>query len=87
MKILNHIIEENTLKGGYADGKSDLDIANKHNVPLEDIKKQLKLGIEVEKEHTTNEEIAIEIAKDHLYEIPYYYTKLLKMESDAKKIN
>lgn len=37
---------------------------------------QLKMGIEVEKEHTDNLEIAKSIAKDHLIEDKIYYTKL-----------
>lgn len=45
--------------------------------------KQLKLGIKVEMEHTNNRKIAKNIAKDHLSEIPDYYTKLLKMEKDS----
>jgi hypothetical protein len=39
---------------------------------------QLKIGIEVEKEHTDNESVAEEIARDHLAEDPHYYTKLKK---------
>jgi hypothetical protein len=44
---------------------------------------QLKMGIEVEKEHTNNPKIAERIAKDHLAEISDYYTRLAKMEKDA----
>jgi len=45
--------------------------------------KELKMGIEIEKEHTDNEAIAKEIAKDHLAEISDYYTRLNKMEKEA----
>jgi hypothetical protein len=45
---------------------------------------QLNLGIEVEKEHTDDAEIAKEIAKDHLAECPKYYTFLAKMEKECK---
>jgi hypothetical protein len=45
---------------------------------------QLKMGVEVEKEHTTNEDTAKRIALDHLAEIPDYYTRLKKMEDEAK---
>lgn len=38
--------------------------------------KQLKIGIEVELEHTTDKKIAEIIAKHHLAEDPKYYTKL-----------
>lgn len=41
---------------------------------------QLKMGIEVEKEHSDDENIALEITKDHLAECPKYYTYLLQME-------
>ena len=58
------------LPGGYADGKDitryDLD--------------QLILGIKIELEHTSNRLIALEIAADHLEEIPDYYTRLEEME-------
>jgi hypothetical protein len=46
--------------------------------------KQLKMGIKIEKEHTTNTLVAELIAKDHLAEDPKYYTKLKKMESGEK---
>lgn len=46
---------------------------------------ELAMGIEVEKEHTDNPSIAKEIAKDHLAELPDYYTRLKKMEEEGKK--
>ena len=46
---------------------------------------QLKMGIEVEMEHTNNRKVAERIAKQHLSELPDYYTKLKKMEGDSKK--
>lgn len=51
-------------------------IAKHHNVPLQYVESQLKVGIEHEKEHTTHEAIAREIALDHLNEDPHYYKKL-----------
>lgn len=53
-------------------------IAFVHKVPVADIIHQLSIGIEVEKEHTNNEEVAREIALDHLREDPKYYSKLKK---------
>ena len=44
---------------------------------------ELAMGIKIEKEHTDSEAVAKEIAKDHLAEIPNYYTLLVKMEEDA----
>jgi len=42
--------------------------------------KELKMGIDVEKEHTSNPMFAEKIAKDHLAEFDGYYTALAKME-------
>lgn len=44
---------------------------------------ELAAGIEVEKEHTGNPEVAKAIAKDHLNEMPDYYSRLLRMEIEA----
>ena len=44
---------------------------------------QLRQGIEVEKEHTNNTYVAKLIAKDHLAEIPDYYSRLQDMEKGA----
>ena len=46
---------------------------------------QLKKGIKIEKEHTPNPLIAMQIAKDHLAEIPDYYDRLERMEREALK--
>lgn len=48
------------------------------NLKPEDVNQnELKVGIEVEYEHTNNETIATEIALDHLAENPKYYTDLV----------
>ena len=57
-------------------GKTLEDIATSHNVDVEELKKELLMGIEVEKEHTPSEKIASQIAMDHLTEDPEYYSKL-----------
>ena len=46
---------------------------------------ELKVGIKHETEHTDNVFIAKSIAKDHLLDIPDYYTRLEKMEREAKQ--
>ena len=46
-------------------------------------KKELKMGIKVEMEHTNNPTLSKRIALDHLAEISDYYTRLKKMEEDA----
>lgn len=48
----------------------------KVNTDIDYDPKQLKMGIKVEQEHTTNKKIAETIAKHHLEEDPEYYTKL-----------
>lgn len=46
--------------------------------------KALDAGEKVEREHTSNKEVAEEIAMDHLVEDPAYYTKLKKMEKTSR---
>lgn len=47
--------------------------------------KELKMGIKVEMEHTTDPLIAKRISLDHLSELSDYYTRLAKMEEEGKK--
>jgi hypothetical protein len=54
------------------------DIAKKHKVSVSTVKKQIKMGQKVEKEHGVNIKKAKKIAMDHLAENPKYYTKLKK---------
>jgi hypothetical protein len=44
--------------------------------------KELKMGIEVEKEHTSDADVAEVIALSHLSELKDYYTRLKKMEGE-----
>lgn len=60
-------------------------IAKKHRLEVSFIERQLKMGEPIEHEHTKNHELAREIALQHLDEIPDYYTRLKKMEAEAKK--
>ena len=60
-------------------------IAKKHRLEVSFIQKQLDMGEPIEREHTKDHELAKDIALQHLDEIPDYYTRLKKMESDAKK--
>lgn len=76
---------ENKIKGGKADNMSCEDIARKHSVFVGTIKKELEMGMKVEKEHTHDEKKAKEIAMDHLSEFPDYYTRLSKMEKQGER--
>jgi hypothetical protein len=60
-------------------------IAKKHRLDISFVKRQLEMGIPIEHEHTKNKDLAADIALQHLDEIPDYYTRLVKMEKDAKK--
>ena len=65
--------------------KTVAQIAKKHRMDVSFIQKQLDMGEPIEHEHTKNHELAKEIALQHLDEIPDYYTRLKKMEADARK--
>ena len=45
---------------------------------------ELKMGIEVEYEHTKDKKIAEKIALDHLAENPHYYSLLKKSKIDPE---
>ena len=65
--------------------KTAKDLLGKHNnsASTKFNSKELKAGIQIEHEHTDDSDIAEAIAKDHLSEIPDYYTRLKKMEREA----
>ena len=71
---------EQKVAGGLSAGMSIEDIAKHHGVKIGELKPEYDKGIEVEMEHTKDPEIAAEIARDHLYEDPKYYTKLATIE-------
>lgn len=57
-------------------------LAKKHGVSVASLSKQLAMGMAVEKEHTSDPEMAKEIALDHIAERPDYYTRLKKVEEE-----
>lgn len=71
-------LEYNRLVEGLSKGMTLQDIADKHEIDLELLTKELHKGIKVEKEHTDSETEARHIAMDHLVEDPKYYTKIAK---------
>lgn len=84
--LRKRLLEVERLKGGVADGKTIEDIADKHNVSLSQLKQELARGVKEEMEHTNNRNIAKEIAMDHLYKDPKYYTKLKRCKIDENEI-
>ena len=71
---------------GLSKGMSVKDIANKHKVDIDALKRELKKGVKVEKEHTSDIKKATRIALDHLSEDPKYYTKLDKLNLEDIKV-
>lgn len=76
--------KKDLLPGGLADNKTLKDIAKKHGVSYDKIKKEFDIGIEIEMEHTNDRKKAREITLDHLEEIKDYYTRLVDMEDEAE---
>jgi len=74
-------------RGGRPEWGESMDttgLADKQGLSPEDVDPdQLAQGIEVELEHTGDQDLAQQIAMDHLAEIPDYYTRLAQMERGA----
>jgi hypothetical protein len=80
-KKLKESEHSDKIPGGLSKGKTLKDIVKKHKVDYLKLVNEFKKGVKVEKEHTSDINIAKEIAMDHLMEDPNYYTKLTKIES------
>ena len=85
-------VKEDKIPGGKAEGMTLIDIAKKwagdyydYRNLLPGIKQEFIKGYAIEREHTTDTNIAKEIALDHLYEDPKYYTKLDKIENPVNE--
>lgn len=65
------------------------EIAEKHKVSEEEIKKEISIGTMIEMEHTDDKNKAKKIAIDHILEIPDYYTDteygIIAIEDKQKK--
>jgi hypothetical protein len=77
-------VQVDKIPGGLAKGLSLSDIAKKHNVSDSEITNEFKKGYKVEREHTTDSDVAKEIALDHLFEDPKYYTNLSSIEEAGR---
>ncbi len=79
-KFVTGLDFENTIMGGKGD-KTNINTLDQN---------ELQVGIAVEMEHTDDENIAKEIASDHISENPKYYSKLVQSgivdEPEAIKI-
>lgn len=82
--------QKDQIKGGKADNLSIKDLAKKHKVSIDTIKKEIKIGVQIEKEHVGNDIAkAKEIAMDHISEFVDYYSNkrygVLASEKGLKK--
>jgi uncharacterized protein DUF5661 len=74
----NHQVDiknfKDRIKGGLADGKAitNYDLG------------QLLEGIKYERQHTTDNLLALELAMDHLQAIPDYYTRIDRLEWECR---
>ena len=67
-------------KGPVKSYKTPEELAKKHKVTLDKIVQQVKIGTEIEGEHTTSKSGARITALQHVDEFPDYYTRLKKVE-------
>jgi hypothetical protein len=61
------------------------DLVKKYNVTRQEVLKQLDAGIKIEKEHTSDREVAKQIALDHLGEKLEYYELLSKFDESIMR--
>lgn len=79
--------EEKDPKGPTQPYKSPEELAKKHGVSLKQIQKQVEIGTKVEFEHTSDKGKARITALQHLDELPDYYSKLKKMETQKESVS
>ena len=79
--LVEQILSEMGIECDFKKHKTAEEVASKHGKSLKYINSQLKAGIKVEKEHTTDPNEAEVIALQHLEERPDYYEKLQKVET------
>lgn len=78
------LIFEEEIKGGKADNLTISQISKITSFDYNELKINFIIGVIHELEHTTDLQIAQEIAKDHLIEDPLYYTKLKSIEEQKQ---
>jgi hypothetical protein len=76
--MTDHEICKYIIGGHLAEGYSLREIANIHQVPLSELKEQVRMGMKAESEHTPSKREQMKIVKDHLFENPKYYSLLEK---------
>lgn len=84
-RIKSQVSSKKKIKEQEGAGETPESLSKKHGVSVKSINKQIEIGTSVEHEHTKNNDKAKRIAMDHVAEFPDYYTRLKKMEKQAKK--
>lgn len=86
-KDIPHDLEENLFTiGWWKKSLTEFKLDVKPTVDIKNVdKEELKKGIKIEKEHTTDTKTATRIALNHLSEDPKYYTKLAKANLEESK--
>lgn len=84
-RVSTLVTSKKKIKEQEGKGETPESLSKKHGVSIEKINKQLDIGTSIEHEHTKNNKKARKIAMDHVAEFPDYYTRLSKMEKQAKK--
>jgi hypothetical protein len=79
MRHLMNLVEKKLLDVPTPSAKS---LAKKYDVSVARIEAEIKKGIKIESEHTSDPKVAREIALDHLGEELDYYEKLAKVEKE-----
>ena len=74
------------IAGNYVNSFLNQGRSNDKKIGPKDVDaKELAIGMKIEMEHTNDKKMAERISLDHLTEMPDYYTRLKKMESEAEK--
>jgi hypothetical protein len=84
-RVVTQVSPKKKIKEQEGAGHTAETLAKKHGVSVKSINKQLEIGTGIEHEHTKDNEKARKIAMDHIAEFPDYYSRLTKMEKQAKK--
>jgi 8-oxo-dGTP pyrophosphatase MutT (NUDIX family) len=87
IEAIKKMKDPDNISGGVADGKTIKDVMDKYNLSEDDVKKICEEGTKHEMEHTDDENIAREIARDHIWEDKDYYKKLKKIEKSDNNSN
>jgi hypothetical protein len=76
------------VKGGRGQHDTAASLARKHSVFIGTIEKEIELGKVVEKEHSDDPKVILDIVFDHLAEFPDYYSnKKYGLNANEKKLD